>query len=276
MAQTMTAASIGRVNRRFLFLALILAALSAVLVYPLLTRSSDSGGGAAVGIPVVVARANINAGQTITAELLEVQQIPETVVGALAFSEIDAVTGEIARYPIVVGEQVLVSKIVGSSISVSDTTISNFIESGKRAMAIRTDPILSAGGLVLPGDYVDVYWVPDSSPVDIEGAVLIGENIEVLAVDQTIIQILPTAPGLQQEEGEEGAATAGAGDRIQGLDGVPIPTAITVTLMVTPEEVERIFCGEEGGELRLAVRAFGDHSPSSSQLSSCTILGTDR
>ncbi len=152
MAQTMTAASIGRVNRRFLFLALILAALSAVLVYPLLTRSSDSGGSAAVGISVVVARTNINAGQTITAELLEVQQIPETVVGALAFSEIDAVAGEVARYPIVVGEQVLVSKIVGGSISVSDTTISNFIESGKRAMAIRTDPIISAGGLVLPGD----------------------------------------------------------------------------------------------------------------------------
>ena len=103
MAQTMTAASIGRVNRRFLFLALILAALSAVLVYPLLTRSSGSDGGAAGNIPVVVAKSNIAAGETITGELLSVQQIPETAVGALAFSETDAVVGEVARYPIVVG-----------------------------------------------------------------------------------------------------------------------------------------------------------------------------
>ena len=55
MAQSATTASVGRVNRRFLFLALVLAALSAVLIYPLLTRSSDSGGSAA-GAPVVVAQ----------------------------------------------------------------------------------------------------------------------------------------------------------------------------------------------------------------------------
>lgn len=273
MAQTMTAASIGRVNRRFLFLALILAALSAVLVYPLLTRSSDSGSGAAVGIPVVVARTNINAGQTITAELLEVQQIPETVVGALAFSEIDAVTGEVARYPIVAGEQVLVSKIVGSSISVSDTTISNFIESGKRAMAIRTDPILSAGGLVLPGDYVDVFWVPENSPKDVPGAQIIAEDVEVISVDQTIVDIPPTAPGFL-EDGEE--ALIGHDARVRGSEEQPIPAAVTVTLMLSPDEVQRVFCAEQTGVIRFAVRGFGDHSPTGIAPVECIILGTDR
>ena len=61
MAQTMTAASIGRVNRRFLFLALILAALSAVLVYPLLTRSSGSG-----GRPSIARRASTSARAALT------------------------------------------------------------------------------------------------------------------------------------------------------------------------------------------------------------------
>ena len=42
MAQSITTASAGRVNRRFLFLALVLAALSAVLIYPLLKASSES------------------------------------------------------------------------------------------------------------------------------------------------------------------------------------------------------------------------------------------
>ena len=272
MAQTMTAASIGRVNRRFLFLALILAALSAVLVYPLLTRSSGSDGSAAVGVPVVVAKSNIDAGQTITAELLEVQMIPETAIGALAYSEVDAVTGEVARYPIVVGEQVLVSKIVGSSISASRFTISNFIESGKRAMAIKTDQVLSAGGLVLPGDYVDVFWVPSDPEADIPGAQLVAEDVEVISVDQTIVDIPPTAPGFL-EEGEE--AAIGQDARIRGSEEAPIPEAVTVTLMLSPAEVQRVFCSEETGEIRLAVRGFGDHSPPGLSPVVCVILGTE-
>ncbi len=273
MAQTMTAASIGRVNRRFLFLALILAALSAVLVYPLLTRSSGSDGAAAGGVPVVVARSNINAGQTITAELLEVRQIPETAIGALAFSEIGAVTGEVARYPIVAGEQVLVSKVVGSSIVASDTTISNFIESGKRAMAIRTDQVTSAGGLVLPGDFVDVFWIPEDSPDNVPGAQIIAEDIEVISVDQTITDIPPTAPGFL-EEGEE--ARIGQDARIRGSEEDPIPEAVTVTLMLSPAEVQRVFCGEQTGQIRLAVRGFGDHSPTGIAPVECIILGTEQ
>lgn len=277
MAQSITAGSLNRVNRRFLFLALILAALSAVLIYTAISRSSGSGGGgaAAVTVPVVVAKAAIPSGTTITAQMLDVRLVSQNAVAADAFTTVESVVGETVRFPIAANEQVLLSKII-SAPAIGVGPVSYVVEEGHRALAIRTEPVVGAGGLVVEGDYVDVYWVPNDSLVDIEGAVLIGENIEVLAVDQTIIQILPTAPGLQQEEGGDGAATVGAGDRIQGLDGVPIPTAITVTLMVTPEEVERIFCGEEAGELRLAVRAFGDHSPSSSQLSVCIILGTDR
>ncbi|MCI0777437.1 MAG: Flp pilus assembly protein CpaB [Chloroflexi bacterium] len=273
MAQTMTAASIGRVNRRFLFLALILAALSAVLVYPLLTRSSGSDGSAAAGVPVVVAKSNISAGQTITAELLEVKQIPETAIGPLAYSEIGTVTGEVARYPIVAGEQVLVSKIVGGAIAASRNTISNFIESGKRAMAIKTDQVLSAGGLVLPGDYVDVFWVPENSPDDLPGAQIIAEDVEVISVDQTIIDIPPTAPGFL-EEGEE--APIGHDARVRGSEEEPIPAAVTVTLMLSPAEVQRVFCGEQTGQIRLAVRGFGDHSPTGIAPVECIILGAER
>lgn len=276
MAQSITSGSLSRVNGKFLFLALILAALSAVLIYAAISRSSDSSGGGSVAanVPVVVAKAAIPSGTTITAQLLDVRLVSQNAVAADAFTTVESVVGETVRFPIAANEQVLLSKII-SAPAIGAGPVSYVVEEGHRALGIRTEPVVGAGGLVVEGDYVDVYWVPNDSPEDVEGAVLIGEDIEVLAVDQTIIQIPPTAPGLQ-DEGEEGAVTAGAGDRIQGLDGVPIPTAITVTLMVTPEEIERIFCGEEAGELRLAVRAFGDHSPSSSQLTPCVILGTNR
>ena len=276
MAQSITSGSLSRVNRRFLFLALILAGLSAVLIYTAISRSSDSGGGgsAAANVPVVVAKAAIPSGTTITAQMLDVRLVSQNAVAAGAFTTVESLVGEKVHFPIAANEQVLLSKII-SAPAIGIAPVSYVVEEGHRALAIRTDPVIGAGGLVVEGDFVDVYWVPNQSPDDVEGAILLAENIEVLAVDQTIIQIPLTAPGLQ-EEGEEGAVLGGGGDRIQGLDGVPIPTAITVTMMVTPEEVERIFCGEQAGELRLAVRAFGDHSPSSSQLSACTILGTDR
>ncbi len=276
MTQSITSGSLSRVNRRFLFLALILAGLSAVLIYTAISRSSGSSGGgaAAAVVPVVVAKAAIPSGTTITAQMLDVRLVSQNAIAADAFTTVESVVGETVRFPIAANEQVLLSKII-SAPAIGAGPVSYVVEEGHRARAIRTQPVIGAGGLAVEGDYVDVYWVPNDSPEDVLGALLIGEDIEVLAVDQTVIQIPPTAPGLQ-EEGGEGAATASGGGRIQGLDGVPIPTAITVTLMVTPEEVERIFCGEIAGELRLAVRAFGDHSPSSSQLSSCTILGTER
>jgi len=272
MAQTMTNASIGRVNRRFLFLALILAALSAVLVYPLLTRSSGSDGTAAVGVPVVVAKNTINAGQTITADMLEVRQIPETAIGAQAFADTGSVVGEVARYPIVPGEQVLFSKIVGSGITASPNAISNFIESGKRAMAIKTDEVISAGGLVLPGDYVDVFWVPSDPTDDVLGAQIIAEDVEVISVDQTIVDIPPVAPGLL-EEGEE--APVGHDARVRGSEEEPIPAAVTLTLMLSPAEVQRVFCGEQTGDIRMAVRGFGDHTPTGIAPVECIILGTE-
>jgi pilus assembly protein CpaB len=273
MAQTMTANSMGRVNRRFLFLALVLAALSAVLIYPLLTRSSESSVSDAATIPVVVAQANIEAGQTITADMLGVEQVPETAVGALAYSEIDAAVGEVARYPLVPGEQLLVSKVVGNSIAASPNAIANFIDSGKRAMAINTDLVVGAGGLVLPGDYVDVYWVPKDSPDDTEGAQLIAEDVQVLSVQQTILDIPPTAPGLQAEGEEE--APSGDEARVRGSEAEPLPEAATVTLMLSVEEIQRVFCAEETGEIRMAVRAFGDHTAAGIAPVNCVIIGTE-
>lgn len=272
MAQTVTAGSMGRVNRRFLFLALVLAALSAVLIYPLLTRSSESSGSSATTVPVVVAQRNIDAGDMITSDMLSVEQIPETAVAAQAYSQVDSVVGEVARYPIVAGEQVLVSKIVGNGITTSSDAISNVIEVGKRALAINTSEVVGAGGLVLPGDYVDVYWVPKDSPDDVQGAQLVIEDAQVLSVQQTILDIPPTAPGLLQD-GQE--PPTGADARVPGSEVAPDPEATTVTLMLDSEEIQRVFCAEETGVIRMAVRAFGDHSSAGIAPVGCIVLGTN-
>ena len=272
MAQSITSASAGRVNRRFLLLALILASLSAVLVYTALSNTSDSGGGgpSATTVPVVVANVTIPAGTTITGDMLKLANIPEEFIGEGAFASIDSTAGQVARYPIAINQQVLISDVVGSPTAASNDVLRNIIVGGERGMAIRVEAVVGAGGLVLPGDYADVWWVPDDPEDDVTNAQLIAEDVQVLSVEQTLVEVPPIAPGLQ-EDGQE--APPANEPRVPGIEGEPIPEAATVTLMLTSLEAQRVFCGEEGGTLRLAVRAFGDHSPAGMPVIDCIILG---
>jgi pilus assembly protein CpaB len=272
MAQPIPSSAVGgRVNRRFLLLAAILAALSAVLMYA--AWPSDSGGGtsSAVEVPVVVARAAIPAGTEITVDMVEVVNVSEGAVGEDALTSTEAVIGRTARYPISANQPILLKDIVTSGVAVTNDVLQNILEGGQRGMAIDVEAVVGAGGLVLPGDHVDVYWIPENPVDDVPGAQLIAEDVEVVAVAQTLVEIAPTAPGLQ----DEGAVPAGSPeDRVRGSDAAPEPKAITVTLMLTPEQASRVFCGDEGGVLRLAVRAFGDRSPNGLPIVDCIIIGS--
>lgn len=271
MAQPIASAAVGRVNRRFLLLALILAALSAVLVYAATSRS-DGGGGTSTGttVPVVVAKVSIPAGTEITADMVEIADVSEGLVGEAALGDATAAVGQVARYPISANQQILLKDIAGTG-TVSNDALSHILETGTRGMAITVDLVTNAGGLVLPGDHVDVLWLALNNREDLEGGGLVAEDVEVVAVAQTLTEIAPTAPGTQDPNAVAGA---GAGDRTPGSLGAPNPDASTVTLMLTPEQASRLFCANEGGALRLTVRAFGDTSPSGLPLLTCVKLGT--
>ena len=255
MAQSATTATAAasRVNRRFLYLALILAALSAVLVYTALSRSGgDSGGGG--DTPVVVAKSTIAPGTRITGDMVELRSLPSSYIGFQALSTVDSVVGQVARYPIQEGEQVLASKLVDTS-SASNDALGYILEPGKRGMAVTFDDIVGAGGLALPGDHVDIVWVPFKGAP----AFILLSDIEVTAVNQTIINIAPSAPGLVKNEQDPQAN----GDRTRTSDADPQPEATTTTLLLTPEQTTTVLCAEHWahkfeGEFRLAVRSFGD------------------
>ena len=259
MAQSATtAAAASRVNRRFLYLALILAALSAVLVYTALSRSGgDSGGGG--DTPVVVAKSTIAPGTRITGDMVELRSFPSSYIGFQAIGSLEGVVGQVARYPIQEGEQVLASKLVDTS-SASNDALGYILEPGKRGMAVTFDDIVGAGGLALPGDHVDIVWVPFKGAP----AFILLSDIEVSAVNQTIIDIAPTAPGLVKND--PNAQQPANGDRTRTSDANPQPEAKTTTLLLTPEQTTIVLCAENNarkfeGELRLAVRSFGDTAP---------------
>ena len=256
MAQSATAAASGRVNRRFMFLALMLGALFAVLVYVGMSRSSDKGSSTG-SVPVVVAKSAIPPGTRITDGMVEVQNFAAANAPFQALGATEGVVGQVARYPISQGEPVLASKFVGA-VSTSSAALAYILDPGRRGMAVTFDDIVGVGGLALPGDHVDIVWVPFKGA---PGFILLSD-IEVTAVDQTIIAVAPAAPGLL----ETGQDPQVGGDRTRTSDADPQPKATTMTLMLTPEETTMVLCAETyahrfEGEFRMAVRSFGDTAP---------------
>ena len=269
MSQNAGALTPSRGNRRFIILAIVLGMMGAGLVYVATSRTSDSGGGggSAADTAVVVAKTDIPARTVVTQAMVEVKLVPAENAAPLAFSTLDQVVGQATRFPVTIGEQVLSSKVVtlsGNSAAVS-RSLSFVIPEGRRAFAISADEVMDAGGLVLPGDYVDIVVLYDvqfrgSDGVEtVESYVVqhLMQNIEVLAVAQIVVDVVET-PGAAGSGSSNGA---GASDtqRVRNSEAKPNHEAITVTLALTPEEAQRLYLAEANGKIRLAVRPYGDN-----------------
>ena len=144
---------------------------------------------------------------------------------------LEELKGAIARVPLYSGEPLRRSKLIGEGQSF----MSSILPSGKRAVATQIAADTSAGGFILPNDYVDVIMTRRSTdPAQGEGFITetILKNIRVLAIDQAI------------QQDEEGRAVR-VGD--------------TATLELTPEQAEIITVAQQMADrLTLALRPVAD------------------
>jgi pilus assembly protein CpaB len=245
----------GRTNRRYVVLAVVLALLSAVLVYAALSRSGEEGGSGAGDVQtVVVAKEAIPARSEITGAMVELRQVPINARGDQALASLDDVVGRVTRYPIAANEQVLASKIVSPELPVEGDALSYVVPEGMRAISIDTNQVLSAGALILPGDYVDVLW--DYPPTEPLFTRTLLQNLEVAAVAQTLVDVVPAVDG--EEDGEAVSSETTVSQRARNSEAEPQPDAVTMTLLVTPHQAEVLFLAEQTGALRAVLRSFGD------------------
>lgn len=263
----------NRTNRRLLLLALVAGIVAAILAYTALSRESESTGGGTTAstssmVAAVVAKQDIPARTKITATMVEMRQMPAEDRSELAFTDLSSVVGRVTRYPIATSEQVLSTKVVALEAAVeTGDSLSYVIPEGRRGMAVQVSEVVAVGGLVLPGDYVDVMATfdvtfrqgEDEKTQDKYFTRLILQNIEVLAVAQTIVDAPPEAGTASSDS--EGTATGSdttEGQRVRNTEADPEPDATTVTLSVTPQEAQLLFLAEQNGVIRMAVRPYGD------------------
>lgn len=275
MSRSAAAMNPGASNRRFVMLAVTLGLIGAVLVYVAFSRDSgSSGSGGPANSPVVVAKVDIPARTLVTTSMVEVVLVPEDVRNLLAYADPALVDGQITRFPIAAKEQVLSSKLVQSSTAATSRSLSYVIPPGKRAFAINTTDVQNAGGLLLPGDYVDVVVVYDVEFLNASGeretsdsflVNTIFQNVEVLAVSQVVNDVVAEARPTPAAGGAASTTitTQANGQRPRNSEASAQPGAATVTLSLTPEQVQKMYLAEENGRIRLAVRPFqeGEEQP---------------
>ena len=249
MARSIAGAAPGRTNRRFLIIAILFASLSGALFYAwMASQSGDggSGGSAAAGSQqVVVAKTVIRQRTAITADMLELKSIPANAVVAGGFTTLADVIGKTAKLPIEANQQVVLSSVVDTTGS--SAALALVVPSLRRAYAITSSQVTTAGGLILPGDYVDIYWICCK-----DGAILaktVVQNVQVAAIAQNIVNSGPVAGG---------AGTGIEGDPVSVGQEESAPDAVTITLLVTPEQAHLLLLAEQSGPLRAALRGVND------------------
>ncbi|MCV0394737.1 MAG: Flp pilus assembly protein CpaB [Rhizobiaceae bacterium] len=143
---------------------------------------------------------------------------------------INELQGSVARLAMYKGEPLRRSKLIGSGQSF----MSAILPSGHRAVATRISADTSAGGFILPNDYVDVIMTRRSDTAGGSGfsTETILKNIRVLAIDQAI------------QEDEEGRR---------------VKVGETATLELTPQQAEIITVAQQMADrLTLALRSVKD------------------
>jgi pilus assembly protein CpaB len=179
-------------------------------------------------VQIYVAKHNINLGDPINKEMLVLEDWPKNKVPRGAISNLEDLENRRPRTAIIEGEPILEGKLLAPG-EIADP-IGN-IPKGMRLKTISVDAEKSAGGLLRPGDRVDVQlFVRKDQRTGIETATskIILQNIRVFAVDQTVQR-----------------SADGADERT---------IAKTVSLMLTPEQASKLTFAEQVGEVSLIPR----------------------
>ncbi len=174
---------------------------------------------------VVVAASDLDLGAELRGEDLRVIQWPANAVPMGTFDSPEQLTGRGLIRPVAANEPFLPQKL--SPIE-AGAGLPPVIPEGFRAVSVRVNDVVGVAGYVLPGTRVDVVATinPTNRPEDVVSKVIL-----------TNVQVLAAGTKLEQSDG----------------DNKPVQVSV-VTMMVSPDEAERLTLASTEGKIQLALR----------------------
>lgn len=219
-------------RRRFFLIlgfALVMGLVTGYLVYRSLTTNTMVEASALPTEGVIVAAANIEVGEALTSRHVKLLPWPKDSVPAGSLGSLAEAEGRVTRRSLVVGEPLLEAKLVPKGDGLGGI-LPMIVPDKLRGVTIKVDAAVRESGFVLPNSRVDiVVSIADRGNSGKRTAKVILQNVLVLA----------------------------AGQIVEMKSNKPVPVT-TVTLALTPEQVEHLALAKTEGRLMIATRSLSD------------------
>ena len=215
----------------FVLLAGVAALVAAIVVYSALKKREAQIDEAKVqSVNVLVAARDLPIGTKLDGSSVKLVRWSKNDQPPGAFNDAGAVMNQYTKTGFVQNEPIVADRLFGGDKNAGVLPL--LIPNGMRAVSVPVDEVADISGFVLPHSRVDlvVSIANTQSQNNAQFSKIVLQNVEVLAVAQEIEN-----------------------------SGADKPEVVrVVTLLVTPEEAERVVLASHEGQLRLAMRNYED------------------
>jgi len=199
--------------------ALALGFLASAYVY----KTLQGRGGTDAGVEVMVAANDLQVGTRVEAGDVKIIHIPAADLPPGAPRRRSDVLGHGVIIPISKGEFILPNRLAAENAGAG---LPSLIPPGMRAVSVRVNEVVSVAGFVTPGTRVDVLLTGTPGTSSEQQTTTVLQNVAVLASGHTL------------ERSSTGEAQ----------------TTAVITLLVTPDDAERLTLAQSEGHIQLALR----------------------
>jgi pilus assembly protein CpaB len=207
---------------RLLMIGGLALAVGLLVSYSVYNRLRTSAGGLREpGVEVVVAANDIQIGAKLGDSDIRMLSFPQSTIPPGAYTRKSQVLNRGVVLPISQGEFILPGKLAGENAGAG---LPSMIPPGMRAVSVRVNDVVSVAGFVQPGTRVDVL-ATGSSGADRQTTTVL-ENVAVIAVGKSL-------------------ARSATGENL---------TAPVITLLVSPDDAQKLALVSQEGRIQLALR----------------------
>jgi len=206
-------------------IAVLLAAVASLGMYRVVSRMPGRAADMKT-VDVVVAHLPLKLGTRVTTDHVKLVKWPAETQVPGAFSKLEEVLNRGVIVPVSENEPLTNGKLAALEAGAG---LPPSIPPGMRAISVKVNEVVGVAGFVVPGTRVDVM-------VTLPGKDRNDDSTTRVVVSNA--QVLTAGTRYDQEKAKEGA---------------PIPSTV-VTLLVTPEDGERVALAASEGQIMLALR----------------------
>ncbi len=203
---------------------------------------------------VIVARVDVPANTVLDETMIERIQVPSRYLQPNAAVQLDQAVGRVNLVPVLRGSQVVLAQLDDPGL----TALAYEVPRGRRAITLAITDVTGVGGLVRPGNFVDIFGTFEfGRPIGMEGGVVrySDERTETRLMLQDVLVL---AVGREHRRERQAPRATAAPQTIEQRELEQLREtrgSATVTMLVEPKQAQELILSQEIGMLTLALRS---------------------